>query len=310
MTGDHLHRALSSGRQLHATRPGAPEWVQLVPLGRVTGRDGRSFTVRDPHSIVQRSLHGGRELPVDYEHEMDTPRAPGAAGVPAAGWIKELQARADGIWGRVEWTERAAKMIAAREYRFLSPVLFHSHDGTVMRIGGAGLVHRPNLELKSLSSEDSPMTETPTAPGAALAQIAEALGLHAEATSAEIVTAIHGRTTPDPAQYVPIEAVKELLAAGKERFAAMSEDKARQKVDDATARGYITPGMRGWAMALCSQDPERFDEFLSCSVPAYAHLQHMHTHGARQNVQRTARVSGDEADILRHMGIDPAKLAD
>ncbi|MGS4946976.1 phage protease [Meridianimarinicoccus sp. RP-17] len=310
MTVEYLERVLCNAVDLHPAASGAGQWAHLVPLGRVTGRDGRTFIVRDPHSIVQRSLHGGRELPVDYEHEMDTPRAPGAAAVPAAGWIKELQVRADGIWGRVEWTERAGKMVAAREYRFLSPVLYHAKDRTVMRIAGAGLVHRPNLELKSLSSEDSPMTDTPTAPGAALAQIAEALGLHAEATSAEIVTAIQDKTTPDPAQYVPIEAVKELLAAGKERFAAMSEDKARQKVDDATTRGYITPGMRGWAMALCAQDPERFDEFLSCSVPAYAHLHHMHTHGAGLSGARGAHVSGDEAEILRHMGIDPAKMAD
>lgn len=310
MTGEHLHRVLCNAVDLHPVASGAAQWAHLVPLGRVTGRDGRSFIVRDPHSIVQRSLHGGRELPVDYEHEMDTPRAHGAAGVPAAGWIKELQVRADGIWGRVEWTERAGKMVAAREYRFLSPVLFHAADRTVMRIAGAGLVHRPNLELKSLSSEDSPMTDTPTAPGAALAQIAEALGLHSEATSAEIVTAIHGRTAPDPAQYVPIEAVKELLAAGKERFAAMSEDKARRKVDDATEQGYITPGMRGWAMALCSQDPERFDEFLTCSVPAYAHLMQKQTHGARLGGNRTAPASGDEAEIFRHMGIDPARVTD
>ncbi|TDL83899.1 phage protease [Meridianimarinicoccus aquatilis] len=312
MTGEHLIRVLCRGHDMTAPRPAAPDWVQLVPLGRVTGRDGRSFTVHDPKAIVRQSLTGGRELPIDYEHEMDLPRVKEAASVPAAGWIKELQARSDGIWGRVEWTPRAARMIADREYRFLSPVLWSRPDGTVMRIGGAGLVHRPNLQLKSLSSEESPMTDTPNATTEALAEIATALGLHSEASSEDIVTAIQTKAKPDPAHYVPIEAVKELLAAGKERVMAMSEDKARKTVDDATSQGYITPGMRGWAIALCTQDPERFEEFLTCSVPPYAHLSQMQTHGANAGSHRTsgAPAQGDEAEIFKHMGVDPAKLAD
>jgi phage I-like protein len=36
-----------------------------------------------------------------------------------------MQAREDDIWALVEWTEKAAAHIKAREYRYLSPVLFY-----------------------------------------------------------------------------------------------------------------------------------------------------------------------------------------
>lgn len=309
MTDVGLQRALCTGHDLDAAQPAAPEWVHLVPVGRVTGRDGRHFTIRDPHGVVRRSLQGARELPIDYEHEMDAPRPAGGGPVPAAGWIKELDVRADGIWGRVSWTDRAASMIAAREYRFLSPVLWSQKDGTVNRLGGAGLVHRPNLELKSLSSEELPMTDKTSTHSESMAAIAGALGLHAEASTGEIVAAIKNGTAPDPARFIPIDAVKELLEAGKERIVAMSEDGTRRKVDEATEQGYITPGMRDWAMSLCSQDPERFEEFLSCSVPNYAHLSRRETHGTCHSAPSTP-ANSDAAEIFKHMGVDPANLAD
>ena len=41
--------------------------------------------------------------------------------VPAAGWITAMEMRDGVIWAKVDWTGRAAVMIAAREYRFISP---------------------------------------------------------------------------------------------------------------------------------------------------------------------------------------------
>lgn len=81
---------------------------------------------------------------------------------PAAGWIKELQSRPDGIWGRVLWTALLREMIAAKEYRFLSPtILYDAKTREIVGIKGAGLVPVcrvwPNLFLTAFASEETAM---------------------------------------------------------------------------------------------------------------------------------------------------------
>ena len=60
----------------------------------------------------------GVDLVIDYEHQsLQGERA------PAAGWIKDLEARPDGLWARVEWTRQAREYLLSKEYRYFSPVL-------------------------------------------------------------------------------------------------------------------------------------------------------------------------------------------
>ncbi|MFJ1294137.1 phage protease [Paracoccus yeei] len=281
-----------------AAMPTAGQWVQLLPAGRFQGRDGRSFVLDNPQAVLAETAKRG-ELPIDYEHQMDDPATRPATGeVRAAGWIKQLEARDDGIWGLVEWTEKARNMIEAREYRYLSPVLHHYPDGRVVRVIGAGLEHRPNLVLKALSSEQ---------PGAALSQVATALGLPAEADAAAILMAVNALKTPDPARYVPVEAVAELLKDRHQQVALMSEREAEAKVDTALNGGYITPAMVPWATALCRQDPKAFDGFLASSAPAWAHL-----FRPALNLQRPQTASRERADaaaeIAAQLGLPPDAL--
>lgn len=110
------HPALCAETELAAD--GAPEWVHLLPAGLIWGRDGRSFRLGDGAAVIAASQAGGVDLPIDYEHQADDPDRQKNGPVPAAGWIKALELRADGIWGRVEWTATAKNMVAAREYRY------------------------------------------------------------------------------------------------------------------------------------------------------------------------------------------------
>lgn len=223
----------------------APDWVHLLPLGAVNGRDGRRWSLDDPAQVIARSADGG-DLPIDYDHESEKPKTHGGP-LPAAGWIKGLQARADGIWGKVEWTKRAAGLIANREYRFLSPVLhYHPSTGQVLRLIGAGLVHRPNLALTALSEQEKIMPDMPadTGSSAALAEIAAALDLREDDGLDAILSAIKARIVPDPSRYVPIEAVADLL---KQRNSVSSDHAMRTaeaKVEQAMNAGYLTPAMR------------------------------------------------------------------
>lgn len=144
--------------QITFDRPlsGAPDWAHLIPLGRLKTRDGRRFSLVDAQEVIDAFNTNGADLPIDYEHQNDRPQAKLSGPVPAAGWITALELRKNGIWGRVEWTERARTLIQSREYRYLSPVLMvDKASGEVCTIKGAGLVHNPNLHLTALNNEDT-----------------------------------------------------------------------------------------------------------------------------------------------------------
>lgn len=123
-----------------------PDWVHLLPADTFTGSDGRGPYHADATVVVARFQARPKKQPlvVDFAHQTHAKETGGAA--PAAGWIMELQARSDGVWGRIEWTPGGRRALLDKEYRFLSPVFAHGKvGGTVTQILGASLVNNPNL---------------------------------------------------------------------------------------------------------------------------------------------------------------------
>jgi hypothetical protein len=221
---------------------GVPEWVHLLPAGRFTARDGRRFELSEPEAVIAEFEQTGIDLPVDYEHQSESAADTRSGPAPAAGWIKELKAKADGLWGRVEWTARARALIGRREYRFLSPVFLHERrNGRVIRLKGAGLVHTPALHLTALARQEDDMDEDDF-----MDRLAEVLGLahgtDPEALLAEVVRLKTEGDDPDPRRFVPVSAVQELLKDRADTRATMSESRAAEKVESAIRRGIITPG--------------------------------------------------------------------
>ena len=98
-----------------------PEWIRVLPLGRVELADHREPFLVDEASLksmVAAFRSRGVDLVIDYEHQsLQGERA------PAAGWIKDLEARPDGLWARVDWTQSAREYLEKKEYRYFSPVL-------------------------------------------------------------------------------------------------------------------------------------------------------------------------------------------
>jgi len=85
--------------ELQQTAGAAPEWVHLLPTGRIEGRDGRRWTLSDARAVVDAFTAGKIDLPVDYEHQNDAKTAERSGPVPAAGWIRELRLADTGISG-------------------------------------------------------------------------------------------------------------------------------------------------------------------------------------------------------------------
>jgi phage I-like protein len=246
-----------------------PAWVHLLPSGSFKGRDGRAFMVEAPDRIIAASLRQapGGNLPLDYDHAID--RAASSAGeAPAAGWIVALEARADGVWGQVEWTPRARERIAAREYRFISPVIMHGPDGKVLLLLRAALTNNPNLsQLTALNSAGTPMDlET------LLTTLRELLALPDDADADTVVSAVRELATAkngaDPARFVPIGLFQRAVAEANTARSGLSQHAAEQAVDGAIRGGRLMPWMRQWGVSLCMVNAPAFDTFVQGVGPS------------------------------------------
>lgn len=84
---------------------------------------------------------------IDYDHQSQRANSNGQLA-PAAGWIEQLEWReGQGLFAtKVTWTDKARAMLAAKEYRYISPVFsFCQLSGRIERLWGAGLTNIPGL---------------------------------------------------------------------------------------------------------------------------------------------------------------------
>jgi len=300
-----MNATVESIERVDATRVGVcassadetqPAWIELIPAGRFSGRDGRGpYRLEDVPKVIAatQALQMEAGLPIDYDHATDL-GAPEGRPAPAAGWIKELAERNGALWARVEWTQHGAAALATREYRYVSPVFEHDAEGVVARLLRAALTNNPNLYLRAIaararveargrgeagapdgteSGADMPMDEL-------LGVLREVLGLEAEATAEDIVEAAQqlmeaqseknqavnkatGRETLDRVQHVTAEhyqkAARELTALRAERAREVSE----RAVEGAMRAGKIVPAQREWAIEYCAADAEGFAQFVA-----------------------------------------------
>jgi phage I-like protein len=123
---------------------GVPEEFQLLPYGTIAieGEPPAQLTDEAAQSILKAFERRGNDLVIDYEHQTLKD-----VEAPAAGWIKQLVWRGmEGLWAKVEWTERAKKYLESREYRYFSPVFFvNARDRTVAKIEHVALTNYPKL---------------------------------------------------------------------------------------------------------------------------------------------------------------------
>ncbi|GBQ15233.1 hypothetical protein CFR78_04255 [Komagataeibacter rhaeticus] len=170
----------------HTALPGldngkVPDWVHLLPAGEFSGADGRGpYRVSDARALITHSMQAeGGKLPIDENHATDHALVSGGPA-PAVGWIVELQARADGIWGRVDWTKSGRTMVADHAYRGISPA-FAAPDGVVTRIARASLTNAPNLKINTLHTTQKEPAMLP------LEDVLKALGLPATTTKEQVI---------------------------------------------------------------------------------------------------------------------------
>ncbi len=319
-----LHPAVHTSRGVTDVVEAAPEWIELIPANTFHGRDGRGpYRLEDPEAVIAatRALSLEAGIPIDYDHATDF-AAPKGIPAPAAGWVRELQTRNGAIWGRVEWTARAAEAIRAREYRYISPVFQYSpKDGRVTRLLRAGLTNNPNLYLSAISAagdEDQNMDEF-------LNQIKEILGLGPDATAGEVLAAIadlaaakenrgekgneqatQSQGVPDPGRYVAVSELKRALTELNTLRAERARERAEHTVDDAIRTGRLIPAQREWAVTYCASDPEGFSAFVTRQPAILRGEMRLGDKPRPQRGDAQARLSGVESAVCAQLGVSPA----
>lgn len=120
--GDRSLLALSSLVGLTGADPESrTTWIHVAPFGEWKGHSEGSFALTSEHFDSVRAVLANKSTPVslDYEHASIRPKG---GPTPAAGYANNVEVRSDGLWARVEFTQRAAELIRAGEYRFCSGV--------------------------------------------------------------------------------------------------------------------------------------------------------------------------------------------
>lgn len=177
-------------------------WIKLIPAGTFSGRDGRGpFKAGDEKSLqriadMTRRYHGQTDILVDYEHQSIKSQENGKPA-PASGWIKEVQGRADGLYGRIEWTAAATAAIGAKEYRYLSPVYFHTKDGEILALQNVALTNSPNLDLGEVSAHS--IFSAANQIEVSMKKLLAALGLADGASEDDVLVAINSLLTSSTA---------------------------------------------------------------------------------------------------------------
>lgn len=264
--------------------PGAhvPDWIELLPSGpEIKGRDGRAWRMDDPQAIIKAFHADAKDLPVDIEHATEL-KAPKGDSAPAVGWIKALEVRSGGVWGRVEWTNNGGFTVSGRQYRYISPVF--QYDKTtkqILRLTSAALTNQPNLALQALNREGQTKHEEEPA----MKKIYAALGLTETATEAEalnaieklrgdLVTASNRAESPSLDKFVPREDYTLALNRATTAEQALADAKKSEletaintEIESALAAGKITPATADYHKASCRQDGglERFKEYVKAA---------------------------------------------
>lgn len=300
----------SHATQLLSTKiESSEQWIQLLPSGTFMGRDGRGpYKAHDAEGIVKKSLEyaGTSLIAIDYEHQIDNAPKNGMPA-PAAGWIKGLQAREDGIYAWAEWTEKAKERIENKEYLYISPVFIYDKvSGEIKKILRAALTNSPNLDMKALACSmdqfNSDYAEVDL-----LTQLRAILGLPESTDQSEILQKISDMIENHTAKMshekgnvvlTDIEKMSTDLHLAQQKF---EQKKADMIITQAMQAGRLPPSMKNFAKSLSSTNMKQFEEFIE-KMPVFIEPGPLHTEPAYASKKS---LSEHQVEVCRAMGHDP-----
>jgi len=262
----------------------------LAKLGRwAKGKLQFAVTRADLAAIVANFRKRPKEIVIDYDHATVYSAGSGEP-VPASGWIKSVEDEPDKsgvLWGLVEWTEKARRMILGKEYKYLSPVIdWTARDNRTgeqqgATITSAGLTNQPILDMPGIALSDGwretkePERKKTMVKKVVLADRAACTARVVEEDGTERVLGIEG-LAPEPKVF-RLSDVKR-AADGRFDFATIPNEgmveagvllahRAQELLDGAVKEGKILPAQRATFEKLALSDTAGFGELIAGMKP-------------------------------------------
>ncbi|MBG8623359.1 hypothetical protein ELQ31_10315 [Neisseria meningitidis] len=298
--------------------------IQLLPYGEFRAVDGRPtdvpawyLTEENGHDVALLANSSRNQLVVDYEHQTLYKEKNGQPA-PAAGWMRWLEFTPKGMFAEVEWTDKAAAAIAAKEYRYISAVFSYDTKGYVSKIFHAALTNFPALDgmdevlaaasaqILKPETEQNPMKELLQQlfglPDAGEEELKAALSALVEAKpEGAALSAQNG--TPDLTRYAPVSLVRDLQNQVAALTAEREADKGGELITAALSAGKLLPAQKEWAEGVLKQ-PGGFaflSGFIENAQPVAA-LAGSQT-GGKAPDERVAALTAEEAAAAKMLGM-------
>lgn len=277
-----------------------PEWIKVAPRGRFTARDGRIFDV-NPELLVSRFNADGVDLPIDTDHAT-VKKAMFGDAAPAVGWISELQARPDGLYGRVgEWLEEGLRVLAARTHRYVSPSLKIDDAGKAVWLHSVALVAAPAASMPAVAS--AALTQTTETEPTMLKAIAAALGLNEDAAETSCLSAINVlKSRIDPTVHqAALDEIKTLQTEIETSKTAAHAAKVDALLEGALKAKKITPAQKESYAALAAT-AAGFDQ-VSKLIETLGVGLAPSSLDTRQPSDQTATLSAEDREVIAQLGV-------
>ncbi|MGL4708060.1 MAG: phage protease [Aeromonas veronii] len=266
--------------------------VQLFPAGQFKARDGRPLEPAGRHwhlddaiaaAVLAKLADRQTDIVVDYEHQTLNAEENGKPA-PAAGWIAPLSVEwrpGVGLFAiAVDWTDPAKAHIAAREYRYISPVFSYDREtGAVLNLLHVALTNYPAIDgmdalvasaaARFMADEASPKEKVMNRE-----QLIALLGLSADASDEDISTAM-----------AALKAQGDAASTLAQEVAALKTEKATLETAVAAAKG-----------SHGSPDPAKF-------VPTQV-VEDL----KKELAALSTKITSDDVDKLVTAGLDDGRL--
>lgn len=285
--------------------------IQLLPYGEFRAVDGRPtdvpawyLTEENGHDVALLANSSRNQLVVDYEHQTLYKEKNGQPA-PAAGWMRWLEFTPKGMFAEVEWTDKAAAAIAAKEYRYISAVFSYDTKGYVSKIFHAALTNFPALdgmdEVLAAASAQILKPETEQNP---MKELLQQLFDLPDAGEEELKAALTAQTAkPDLTKYAPISVVQELQSKVAALTAKQEADKGNELITAALTSGKLLPAQKEWAKGVLKQPGGLafLTGFIENAQPVAA-LAGSQT-GGKAPDERVAALTAEEAAAAKMLGM-------
>lgn len=260
---------------------------------------------------MERFKTDGISIPVDLNHATILKANRGDES-PAHGWVEELQARSDGLYGRVKWLDRGRAVLAEKSHPYVSPTFGSIDDkGRAGWLHSVALVATPAVAMPALASAQTNEEETTEM---ANKKIAQALGLSADVSEEDLLSAIANLRAKADGTTALIDGAQSAMKTLSTEVGKARSDRIERRVDEAIRAGTATPALRDFCVTLAGLDEGMFEQFCAKMGTPFAYLSQSAISADRelqvleQNRDRPVTLSTDAQRLAAQLGIDAKAL--